>query len=60
MIYFHIYINIVTKWKHGTSTNDIIIFNENLENVSTALIELKNIDESSHEEAPVLIKIEHI
>ena len=31
--------------------NDIIIFNEKLENLATEIIEQTNIDESSHEQA---------
>ena len=42
------------EWKHGISTNDKIIFNENLENVLTEIIELTKINESSHEEAIVI------
>ena len=40
--------------KHEISTNDKIKFNENLENGSTEIIELTNINESSHEEAIVI------
>ena len=51
MIIFQIYKNLVTECKHGIVPNGIITFNEELENLSTAIIELPNIDESSHEEA---------
>ena len=43
----------VRECKHGISTNDRIKFNEKIENVSIEIIELTNIDESSHEEAIV-------
>ena len=39
-----------TKWKHIIGPNYINTFNEGLE-FSTLIIELVNIDESSHEEA---------
>ena len=35
IIYICTYINHFTTWKHGISTNYIIVFNENLENIST-------------------------
>ena len=31
IIYFSVYKILVTEWKHGISTNNIIIFNEELE-----------------------------
>ena len=40
---------LVTKWKHGIGTNDIIIFNGELNPLSTSIIELVNIDQSSYE-----------
>ena len=42
----NIYINIivVTKWKYAILTNDLIQFNEELEVLSTSIIELVNID----------------
>ena len=50
IINFHVYKILVTKWKHGIGPNDIILFNEELEILSTSMIELVNIDESSHKE----------
>ena len=46
-INFQIYKIIVTKWKHGIGSNDKITFNEELEFLSTSIIEPVNIDESS-------------
>ena len=46
--------NPVIEWKHGISKNDQIKLNEKLENISTEIIELTNINESSHEEAIVI------
>ena len=42
---------ILSKWKHGIGTIDIIKFNEELEFISTSIIEIVNIDESLHENA---------
>ena len=50
----HMYISLVKKWKILIGPNYIITFNENLENISTSIIELANINESSHEEAIVI------
>ena len=47
---FEVYKNIVTKWGHVISTNDIITFNEILETLSTAILEIF-FCETSHEEA---------
>ena len=44
----------VAKWKHVIGTNDIITFNEEIEFISTSVIEKVNIDESSHENAIVI------
>ena len=54
MINFRIYNNIVAKWKHVIGPNDIITFNEEIEFISTSVIEKVNIDESSHENAIVI------
>ena len=51
---FQIYNIIVTEWKYGISTNDIITFNGELEFLSTSIIELVNIDESLHENSIVI------
>ena len=51
---FQIY-KLVTEWKHGTSTSDIITFNEKLENVSTSLIELIKIYAYSYDGALVVL-----
>ena len=37
------------EWKHGISINDIVTFNETLQNLSTYIFGLTKIDESSHE-----------
>ena len=50
MIDFQIYTILVTKWKYGIVINDIIIFNEELDILSTSNIDLFNIYVSSHEE----------
>ena len=50
MINFHTYNIIVTRWKHGIGPNYIITINEELEFISTSMIELVNIDKSLHEE----------
>ena len=47
IINFQIYNILVTKWKHGIGPNDIILFNEWLEIISTSVIELVSIDEYS-------------
>ena len=44
-----VYKILVTKWKCGIGPDDRIIFNEELQNISASIIELTNIDESSHE-----------
>ena len=49
VISFQIYNILVSKWKHGIITIDIIAFNDELEFLSTSNIELNNKDESSHE-----------
>ena len=51
---FQIYKILVTKWKHWIGPNYILSSNEELELNSTLIIELVNIDESSHEEAIVI------
>ena len=51
--YHFLYNIIATKWKHIIGPNYINTFNEGLE-FSTLIIELVNIDESSHEEAIVI------
>ena len=60
MIYFEIRKNIVTKQNNGISTDDIVTFNEFLENVSTAIVELTNIDESSHKQEIVFLNMEKL
>ena len=54
IITLHIYNIIVTKGQHGIGHNYIIALNESLEFISTSIIELVNIGESSHEEAIVI------
>ena len=51
IITFYIHNILVTECKHGIGNNYIITFDEELEFLSTSIIELVNIDESSHEEA---------
>ena len=41
-------LNILTDWKHGISTDDIIPFNEASENLSTEIVELKKKTTSLH------------
>ena len=50
IINFHIYNILITKRKHGIGNNYKITFNEELEFISTSIIELINIDESLHEQ----------
>ena len=57
VINFQIYNIIVSKWKHGIVPIDIIIFSEELEFLSTSVIETINIDESSHENTIVIFII---
>ena len=45
----------LTKWKHVIVPNDIITFNEELENLAAKIIELVNIYEYSHEETIVFL-----
>ena len=60
-IAFNIYNILVTKWKHEIYPKDIITFDEELEIISTSIIELVNIDESSHEEvSAILIKVTYL
>ena len=47
---FLIYKIIVSKWKHGIGPDDIITFDKKFEIISTSIIELVNIDESSYKE----------
>ena len=47
MVSFQIYKIPVTERKQGICPNDILAFNEELENLSKSVIELTNIDESS-------------
>ena len=53
-ITFQIYNILLTKWKHGIGPNDIITFNQELEFLSTSIIELVNIYYCSHEETIVV------
>ena len=53
-ITFQIHNIIVTKWKHGICTNNIITFNEELEFISTSIIELVHIDECLHKNSIVI------
>ena len=46
IITFRVYNIMVKKWKHGIGPNDILSFNEELDLLSTSIIELVNIDES--------------
>ena len=46
--YFQIYNILVKKWKHVIGPNGSVSFNEELENISTSIIKLDSIDESSH------------
>ena len=45
--------NLVIKWEHVISKNDIIAFNETFKTSSTAVVELENIDKTTYEEAIV-------
>ena len=47
----------VSKLKHGIGPDYIITFNEVLEFLSTSIIELVNIDESSNEQVIVIFII---
>ena len=42
--------NLGIECKHGISTNDIITFNETLDNLSTSVVKQTNIDDYSHKE----------
>ena len=53
-ITFNIYNILVSIWKHGIGPIDIFTFNEELEFLLTSIIELINIDESSHENKIVI------
>ena len=44
---------LVTKWKNVIYPDDKMLFNKWLQDISTSIIELANIDESSHEETIV-------
>ena len=55
IINFQIYNILVLKWKHEIVPIDIFTFNEELEFLSTSIIELINIDESSHENKIVIL-----
>ena len=48
MMNSHIYSILVTKWKHGIVTNDIITFNKEIEFLSASIIKLVNSDKSLH------------
>ena len=50
IITFQIYNILVLKFIHGIVPNDILTLNEELESLSTSIIKLVNIYESSHEE----------
>ena len=54
IITFHIYNIRATKCKHGIGPNDIILFQFFLEILSTSIIELVNIYESSYKEEIVI------
>ena len=54
IINFHICKILVQKWKHGIGPNDIISYNEKLKFNASSIIELININDSSHEEAIVI------
>ena len=43
IIYFGVYKNLLTAWKHGTSSTDLITLNETFDNLSTAIVELTHI-----------------
>ena len=47
----------ISKLKHGIGPDDKIKFNEVLEFLSTSIIELVNIDESSNEQVIVIFII---
>ena len=57
IITFQIYKILLTKWNHVIGPNNIITLNEWLENIPTSIIELADIDESSHEEVIVIFII---
>ena len=54
IIYFHIYIILVTDSKHVIRPNAIITFNEEFENISTEILEPTNIDDYLHEKYIVI------
>ena len=58
--YFDIYKYLLIKWKHGIYMNNIVTFNESIENLSMSNIEPKNIDESSHEDEVVFLNMQYI
>ena len=55
IITFNIYNILVSIWKHRIGPIDIFTFNEELEFISTSIIELINIDESSHENTIIIL-----
>ena len=55
IITFQIYHILASEWKHVIGLIDIIIFNEELEFLSTSIIEIINIDESLHKNAIVIL-----
>ena len=54
VITFQIYNILVSKWKNRMGPIDIITFNDESEFLSTSIIELIKIDESSHENTIVI------
>ena len=46
IISFDVYKYLVITWKGGIFINEIYTLNEKLENMSTSIVRLKNIDES--------------
>ena len=57
IIYFYIYKYIVKEWNHIISINDIVTFNESLENFSMPIVELKSIEDSTQEYRIVILNI---
>ena len=55
MIYFDIYKYLGTEWKQGMSINDIVPFSEKFVHLSTAMVEMTNIDDSSHKDGVAIL-----
>ena len=53
--FFDVCKNLVTEWKHVISTKDMTTFNEILVILSSVIVELENIDESSQKEKILIL-----